>query len=623
MTDTAAAPRRLDALRAYLQPKTAMMLVLGFSAGLPFLLYFSTLSVWLKESRVEEALIGFFSWFGLAYSFKFLWAPLIDQIKPPGLTRMFGHRRAWIFVAQIGIALSLFGLGASNPASSLALTGLFSFLLALSSATQDIGIDAWRIEAAETDEEQATLAAAYQYGYKVGMVISGGVALMIAGEASFPIAYFTMGAAMALAALTFAIWDRPSGPKAAASGGILLLSLGLATAFAAFASIAGEGTALQTIMMALQWAFYGLAALGGLGFIVFAILAMRHETDRHATGGDVLRGLMFIACVIGGVVLAAATLGYTLPRIASALGLEPDRRAIATAAGFVALSPIILGIVATWFIRQTPASAIRARPALAPFLDFFWRYGWTAILLLIFVSTYRLSDIVMGVMAKPAYSTMGYSAADIGIVSGTYGPWIVFVGVALAGVSAISLGLRTSLVIGAIVSLLGNAIFAWLVLQSPESLLPLFIAVTADNIAGGFAGTIFVAFLSQMVTKSFAGTQYAIFSSIYTLGPKTLAGTSGIIVMLLSLQDRTANSVTDGFFETLGTITTATQTGTIATVEGYSGFFILAAILGLPAIILSFFADRLEPDRPSVEDEGADAIIPAKAEPVSNGWRRD
>ena len=131
-----------ESLKLFAQPKSAMMLVLGFTAGLPFLLYFSTLSVWLKESRVEEALIGFFSWFGLAYSFKFLWAPVVDRLDPPGLTRLFGRRRAWIFVAQIGLAAAMVGIGFSNPAENLAVTALFSFLIAFSSATQDIGVDA-------------------------------------------------------------------------------------------------------------------------------------------------------------------------------------------------------------------------------------------------------------------------------------------------------------------------------------------------------------------------------------------------------------------------------------------------------------------------------------------------
>ncbi|MEM9739396.1 MAG: hypothetical protein AAF829_05965, partial [Pseudomonadota bacterium] len=185
-----------------------------------------------------------------------------------------------------------------------------------------------------------------------------------------------------------------------------------------------------------------------------------------------------------------------------------------------------------------------------------------------------------------------------------YGPWIVFVGVALAGISALKLGLRTSLVIGAIVSLLGNVIFAWLVLQSPDTLLPLFIAVTADNIAGGYAGTIFIAFMSSLVNKAFAGTQYAIFSSIWSLGPKVIAGTSGVLVMFFSGPLQTAM----GEFKSLqswGGIT-AGEAG-LATLEGYSLFFLVAAALGLPAVVLSLFAGFMAPSRTQPERGEASA----------------
>ena len=566
-----------EALALFAQPKIAMMLVLGFTAGLPFLLYFSTLSVWLKNNQIDEALIGFFSWFGLAYSFKFVWAPLIDRYDPPGLTQIFGRRRAWIFVAQIGLALSMIGIGFSNPTTSLGVTALFSFLIAFSSATQDIGVDAWRIEAAANDDEQATLAAAYQYGYKVGMVISGGVALVVAGVASFPVAYWTMAAIMALAALVFAVWDRKFGIHAAAAAGIMLLAVGLASAFGSFSSILSPGTLGATSLKIIGWLFYLTAAIGTAGFVVAVFLALRDRPEGSTFSASGLTlGIGFAVAAFFGVAFVAAGLGILLPSLFDQFGIEPSRRDIAQWAVYIAAAPIVACAIAIPFIRRlTPDAGALRNPTLAPFLDFFWRHGWIALLILLFVSTYRLSDIVMGVMAKPAYTHMGYSAEDIGIVSGTYGPWIIFVGVALAGLSALKLGLRLSLVIGAIVSVLGNLIFAWLVNQPAESLLPLFIAVTADNIAGGYAGTVFVAFMSTMVSKSFAGTQYAIFSSIYSLGPKLVAGTSGVMVLAFS-------------------------GGNEATVGGYSQFFMVAAALGLPAIVLAAFAGLMKPDRVSI-----------------------
>lgn len=562
-------PRSLqEAIARFSQPKMAMMLVLGFAAGLPFLLYYSTLSVWLQRSGIEEALIGFFSWFGLAYSFKFLWAPVIDRFDPPGLARIFGRRRAWIFVAQIGVALSMIGIGFSDPTSSLAATALFSFLIAFSSASQDIGIDAWRIEAAANDDEQATLAAAYQYGYKVGMVISGGVALVIAGVATFQIAYWAMAGAMVLAALVFSIWDRKYGLHAAGAAGVMLIAIGFATAFGEFAGVLDAGSIGHLAMRGLEFVFYAAAIAATLAFLIALTLALRDRPEGSAFSfGGLLTGIGFAAALFAAIAAIAAGVGLFVPRLADFAGLEVSRGDVAQWAVYIAATPILLCALAIPFIRTIrPESPKLQHPTLGPFLDFFWRHGWIALLILVFVSSYRLSDIVMGIMAKPAYSHMGYSPADIGIVSGTYGPWIVFVGVALAGFSALKLGLRTSLVIGAIVSVLGNVVFAWLVNQSSDSLFPLFVAVTADNIAGGYAGTIFVAFMSTLVNKSFAGTQYAIFSSIWSLGPKLVAGTSGVMV---------------GAF-------------------GYTNFFIFAAALGLPAILLSLFASQMRPYRESV-----------------------
>lgn len=557
----------------------AMMLILGFTAGLPFLLYFSTLSVWMKESGVAEGLLAFFSYFGLAWSFKFLWAPLIDRFDPPGLARIFGRRRAWIFVAQTSLALAMIGMGFSNPGSSLALTALFSFMIAISSATQDIGVDAWRIEAAANDDEQATLAAAYQYGYKVGMVISGGVALVIAGMASFPVAYWSMAGIVVLGAFVFAIWDRKFGLHAAAAAGVLLVVVGFASAFQSGAGVMEAGSIGQAIFVGLSWLCYAVAGLAAIGFVIALFLALRAPSEgTKFTASGLIKGIGFAVGCFLLVAITAAAIGYTIPKVFSALGITISRGQIATGAIYLAATPLLLCAISIPFIRAlAPNAAILRHPTLAPFLDFFWRHGWIALLIFAFVSSYRLSDFVMGIMAKPAYTQMGYTPEGIGIVSGVYGPWIVFVGVALAGLSALKFGLRNTLIIGAIVSVLGNITFAWLVLQSSDTLIPLFIAVTADNIAGGYAGTVFIAFMSTMVAKSFAGTQYAIFSSAYSLGPKLVAGTSGVMVEYFS-----------------GGI------GSESTVGGYSTFFVVAAVMGVPAIILSVFARQMKPDRESV-----------------------
>jgi PAT family beta-lactamase induction signal transducer AmpG len=141
--------------------RVALMLAFGFSAGLPFLLVFSTLSVRLREAGVSVTTIGIFSWLGLAYSLKFIWAPIVDALDIPVLARLVGRRRAWMMACQALVAIGLVGCGLSDPATGLAVTAVFTFITAFGSATQDVVVDAWRFDAAPT-EKQGVMAAAYQ-----------------------------------------------------------------------------------------------------------------------------------------------------------------------------------------------------------------------------------------------------------------------------------------------------------------------------------------------------------------------------------------------------------------------------------------------------------------------------
>ena len=566
MTDTALGQGHwTGTLKRFGEPKMAMMLILGFTAGLPFLLYYSTLSFWLKSESVDVVLIGFFSFFGLSWSFKFLWAPILDRYDVPGLSKLFGRRRSWIFVAQLGVACGMFGIGLADPTKNLQLTALFSLLLAFSSASQDIGIDGWRIEAAKDDEEQTVLVAAYQYGYRVGLITAGGLALVIADFANFNTAYISMGAIMVVGAIVFTIWDRPSGLKTAATAGLTIFIAGIYGAFEQLKSYVSEGSVGEQI-----------AAIGGqIGLIATAILAAIFaffliRTLREPSPGqtfsvlDLGKGLMAAAAIIGLVLVAAIVVGLSVPAIFDALNISVSRNEIAKTAIYVAAIPLLVAACFIAPVRKLPASSPHLRhPGYGAFADFFWRHGYIALLILCFVSFYRLSDIVMGLQAKTAYADMGYGPAAVGLVSGFYGIWITFIGVAAAGISALTLGLKRSLIIGAIVSVVGNLTFAWLVNQSPDSLTPLFIAITADNIAGGYAGTVFIAYMSSFVNKSFAGTQYAIFSSAWTLGPKLVGGASGYLVSTF----------------------------------GYTDFFLISAALGIPAIILSFFVNSMKADR--------------------------
>ena len=172
-------------------PRLALMLALGFSSGLPFLLIFSTQSVWLREVGVSRSAIGLMSYAALAFAFKFAWAPIIDRFDPPGFGALLGRRRGWMLVAQIGVALGLAGLAFGDPAQTLTWNVAFAFLTAFAAATQDATIDGWRIDAAPT-ERQGMMAAIYQLGYRLAMLCAGAGALYIADFVSWRAAYLAM-----------------------------------------------------------------------------------------------------------------------------------------------------------------------------------------------------------------------------------------------------------------------------------------------------------------------------------------------------------------------------------------------------------------------------------------------
>ena len=185
-------PPLLQVLR---DPRLALMLALGFSSGLPFLLIFSTQSVWLREAGVSRSAIGLMSYAALAFAFKFAWAPIIDRFDPPGFGALLGRRRGWMLAAQIGVALGLAGLAFGDPAQALTWNVVFAFLTAFAAATQDATIDGWRIDAAPP-ERQGMMAAIYQLGYRLAMLCAGAGALYIADFVSWRAAYLAMAGLM-------------------------------------------------------------------------------------------------------------------------------------------------------------------------------------------------------------------------------------------------------------------------------------------------------------------------------------------------------------------------------------------------------------------------------------------
>ena len=478
--------------------------LLGFSAGLPSLLIFSSLSLWLLEAGVERKAVTFFSWAALGYSFKFVWAPLVDRMPLPVLTALLGQRRSWLLLAQVGVVVALLGMASVDPAqggTSLAFMAALAVLLGFSSATQDVVIDAYRIESAPPSL-QPLLSSAYIGGYRVGMIVAGAGALYLAsywGSAkdaylysAWQQTYAVMAAAMAIGILTNLFMPEPERPEAerwSAEGNVRL--------FAVFAG--GVGAFVAVFFWLGEWAqsMWGVT-LGPLSTLLF-------ETVRMLTA-----------------LSAAGALGWLL---------------------------VYWGVAQASVARQT---------WVVPIQDFFARYGAsTAWLLLALIGLYRISDIVLGVISNVFYADLGYSKIEIANAVKTYGVVIGIVGGLLGGILATRWGVMRCLFWGAVMAALTN--LAFVVLAEVGYSLPLLYAVvSADNLAAGFASAAFVGFLSSLVNVSFTATQYALFSSLMTLLPKTLGGYSG------------------GMVDTLG----------------YPGFFVLTALMGLPVIALVVWAGR-------------------------------
>ncbi len=468
------------ALRAFLHPRVISMLFLGFSAGIPILLIFSSLSLWLSEAGVERGSVTFFSWAALGYSFKFVWAPLVDRMPLPLLTRLMGRRRAWMLLAQFSVIAAILGMAFTDPASGdhgLTLMALAAVLLGFSSATQDIVIDAYRIECADTDL-QAMLSASYIAGYRIGMLVAGAGALFLAawfgtakGAYSYQAwswTYMAMAASMLVGVATTLLIPEP--PKrndnAAVHGtrdyfGFLGLFLLAAASFAAVFFLSAD---------AVSGMKSGLGARGAV--VGFLIEALR------------MGFALSIAYLIARLVLSTSLVGRDMVQQAY---LEPVR-------------------------------------------DFFRRYGASsAWLLLALIGVYRISDIVLGVISNLFYQDLGFSKSEIASVVKTFGLFMTIAGGFLGGLLAVRYGVLRILFIGALLSAGTNLLFWWLAVSGHD--LPLFyLVISADNLSAGLASAAFVAFLSSLTSISFTAVQYAVFSSLMTLLPKLLGGYSGGMV---------------------------------------------------------------------------------------------
>jgi len=455
----------LDALRVYGDRRTLVILALGFASGLPNLLIFDTLSAWLRESGLSLEVIGFFSLATLAYSFKFVWAPLVDRTRIPIFDRLFGHRRAWMLAAQAAIIAGLWLVAGSDPAAHLGLVALFAVFTGFASATQDIVIDAWRIEAAE-DSHQGAMAASYQWGYRIAVVVAGAAPLVLAENYGWNLSYSAM------------------------------------------------------------------AALMGIG--VLAVLFAPRE--------------------------------------------HPEKRAPAA-------------------IVQASGHSFLYRAFVEPFTDFWSRFGKVALLILALICLYRVSDFVLNIM-NPFYLDLGFTKTEIAEVRKVFGVFMSMLGVFLGGWSIARYGLMIPLMIGALAGPISNLVFVWLAGQGAD-LTALFVAIGTDNVASGFSGTCLIAYMSSLTSAGFTATQYALFSSLYSLPGKLIASQSGRIVeeaarnaneggAMLPLTDLVVRAPAISLAEAAARLEVSAR----ALGAGYIAFFIYSFAIGLLAVAVTFLVAR-------------------------------
>lgn len=476
----------LDTLRAFKHPRVITMLFFGISAGLPLLLIFSSLSLWLREAGIEKSAVTYFSWAALGYSFKFVWAPLVDKLPIPLLTHYFGRRRAWLLLSQVMIVVAISLMAFIDPATD-ALTAMAwaAVLLGFSSATQDVVLDAYRIESAEPDL-QALMSSSYIAGYRIGMLIAGAGALFLASYlgstmdeyhySAWKWSYLAMASMMLIGFITTLIISEPEQKK----GEVLL-----------------EGHNYLGFLV-----LFTLAVIGFVLSYVYSsqfALVLNKELQLWLNNSS-----------LAGLITEAARLSLAL-----------------VVAGVIAKATIVFGVVNKELVEQT---------YIAPIKDFFQRYGWSlAWLLLALIGLYRISDIVLGVISNVFYQDLGFTKPEIASVVKSFGLLMTIVGGFLGGLLAVRFGVMRILFLGALLSALTNLLFMMLA-QAGHDMTLLYIVISADNLSAGLASAAFIAFLSSLTNVSFTAVQYAIFSSLMTLLPKVLGGYSGTMVEELGYQ---------------------------------------------------------------------------------------
>ncbi len=476
------------------------MLAFGFSSGLPYALLIGTLNAWLGEAKINLATIGVLSWIGLSYSFKFLWSPVVDRLKLPGLERI-GRRKSWILLCQAIMILAFAGLAATNPATNIGTFAIFAVIAALASATQDVAIDAWRIDVADEQTPVELLSSVYQFGYRIASIVGGALALVLAARMSWSLVYLLMGglvAVVALIALRAPDTPRPDADrmyKELAEPGAI--------------EPGARTIALAIVGLAWAWAIFNIAR-----FMV-SMLAPADPSAPHPSVADFtkLYGPWIIFATVIVPLIVAAVLNWLKARKRHVLTSDDNSHTPAR----TALNHLYVSLV-------------------APFGELVARLGWGVLIVIGLILTYALCYNIWSSFAFPFYlDFLHYSKDEVAFASKVFGIFMTMIGIALGGYLFARIGRLPTVLIGAILPVFGNFVYADLaeggqhidavagaigitrlfgLFGFDERMVRLLLAISMENISTGIAGAAFVAYLSGIVSKRFTAVQYALLSSL-------------------------------------------------------------------------------------------------------------
>lgn len=479
-----------DTLAFYTQRRLLIIFLLGMASGYPWIMIGSSMSAWLNELGFTRATIGYFGAVFAAYSVNFLWSPLIDRVKLPLLTRWLGQRRGWVMFCQVGIAASCFYLSTINFNDNLAWAGMVALCIAVFSATQDIGIDAFRIDTIGVHEArvQSAAAAMTTAGWWTGFGALGAIPFFLADLPAWDWSDIYKIMAFGMLVLTLGTWLARE-PRTAR------VELQREAEFK-YQKIAFDNPALTLLM----------TIMAGI-FIISIILAL------NFIPGDQL-GLIIGWSVFQIALLAAfVTLLVKLQKREFAPPAENQK------GHRIKRSHRIIA----WIIVTT----------IEPISEFFQRNGVRmALTVLLFVLLFKVGEAFLGRMSIVFYQEIGFSNTEIGLYSKLMNWWVTIAFALIGSYVNMRLGIIKGLLIGGSAMAVSNLLFSALAIVGPDKVL-FITAVVSDGFTSAWSTVAFVAFISLLCNRAFTATQYALMASLGTLGRTVLATYSGAVVDFL------------------------------------------------------------------------------------------